>query len=212
MPSVTGLTAARMAQIEEAFIIDASLSGDDLILERGDGSTINVGSVRGPQGNPGSGTVQVERGTWTPTWTGVSTGSGSGLHNSGVYQFVGDPDSLDYGMLSMGIQLRFGPTSPTFPSGAAVRASIPSGFTLDGGPTTLTDSTSIGTATFILDGTDSYYGKALKYDADEVEVRAVDYSTGKLLMLNSTVPFTWATTGGNDLILIHIPSTWARRT
>lgn len=60
MATVTGLTAARMLLIEAASIVDGVVNGDNLILTRHDGSTINAGSVRGPQGIqgvPGSITV-----------------------------------------------------------------------------------------------------------------------------------------------------------
>lgn len=53
MATVTGLTAARMLEIEAASIVDGEVVGDDLILTKHDASTINAGSVRGPQGDPG---------------------------------------------------------------------------------------------------------------------------------------------------------------
>lgn len=57
MATVTGLTALRMLAIEAASIVDGEVVGNDLILERFDGSQINAGNVRGPQGiqgNPGT--------------------------------------------------------------------------------------------------------------------------------------------------------------
>ena len=54
MATVTGLTAARMAEIEDAQIVDASVVVDNLILERHDGGTIDAGNVRGPEGTAGS--------------------------------------------------------------------------------------------------------------------------------------------------------------
>lgn len=53
MPTVTGLTAARMEEIENQSIVGGSISGDSLILTRFDGATINAGNVRGPQGIKG---------------------------------------------------------------------------------------------------------------------------------------------------------------
>lgn len=50
MGVVTGLTKARILQIEEDSIVDAHLSGDNLILVNRGGEEFNVGSVRGPQG------------------------------------------------------------------------------------------------------------------------------------------------------------------
>lgn len=58
MASVTGYTAARMQQIEDQAIVGGHINGDNLILDRHNGGTINAGNVRGPQGVPGpSGSV-----------------------------------------------------------------------------------------------------------------------------------------------------------
>lgn len=53
MPTVTGLTAIRMLAIEAASVVSGVISGDNLILTKHDGSTINAGNVRGPQGVQG---------------------------------------------------------------------------------------------------------------------------------------------------------------
>lgn len=53
MATVTGLTAARMLEIEGQSIIDGSIIGGNLILEKFDGTTIDAGSVAGPQGPAG---------------------------------------------------------------------------------------------------------------------------------------------------------------
>lgn len=53
MATVTGLTAARMLAIEAESIVDGDVVGDNLILTRHDGVTINAGSVRGPVGPAG---------------------------------------------------------------------------------------------------------------------------------------------------------------
>ena len=53
MATVTGFTAARMLEIENATIVDASIIDGELILERHDAGTVNVGSVVGPEGPPG---------------------------------------------------------------------------------------------------------------------------------------------------------------
>ena len=53
MATVTGLTAARMLAIEAESVVNAHLTGDNLILVRHDASTIDVGSVRGATGVPG---------------------------------------------------------------------------------------------------------------------------------------------------------------
>jgi hypothetical protein len=51
--TVTGYTAARMKAIEDGTVIDGDVVGDNLILTRHDGATINAGNVRGPQGVTG---------------------------------------------------------------------------------------------------------------------------------------------------------------
>lgn len=56
MATVTGLTASRMEEIEAQSVVDGAIVGDDLVLERHDGTTINAGNVRGPQGIPGAAT------------------------------------------------------------------------------------------------------------------------------------------------------------
>lgn len=53
MGSVTGLTAARMLAIEAASVISGHISGNNLILDKHDGTTVDAGSVRGPQGSQG---------------------------------------------------------------------------------------------------------------------------------------------------------------
>ena len=58
MATVTGLTKARMEAIEAASIVSGTISGNDLILTKYSGETINAGNVRGatgptgPDGNP----------------------------------------------------------------------------------------------------------------------------------------------------------------
>lgn len=53
MATITGLTAARMLAIEAASVIAGIITGDNLILTKRDGTTINAGNVRGPQGVQG---------------------------------------------------------------------------------------------------------------------------------------------------------------
>lgn len=54
MATVTGLTAARMIEIEDASVVSGEVVGDDLILTTHGGDNINAGDVRGPQGDPGA--------------------------------------------------------------------------------------------------------------------------------------------------------------
>jgi len=65
MTTVTGITAARGEAIEAASIVDGEVVGDDLILSRFDGSTINAGNVRGPEGDPGPTGVSIPSGGTT---------------------------------------------------------------------------------------------------------------------------------------------------
>jgi microcystin-dependent protein len=53
MATVTGYTAERMKEIEDTTVIDGTISADDLILITREGTQINAGNVRGPQGVPG---------------------------------------------------------------------------------------------------------------------------------------------------------------
>lgn len=54
MATVTAYTAQRMKQIEDASIVGGRVSSDNLILTRFDGTEINAGNVRGPQGETGT--------------------------------------------------------------------------------------------------------------------------------------------------------------
>jgi microcystin-dependent protein len=53
MTTVTGLTAERMLAIEGASVVDGEIISGNLILTKHDGTTINAGSVAGPQGPAG---------------------------------------------------------------------------------------------------------------------------------------------------------------
>lgn len=57
MATITGLTAARMEAIEAASVVDGDVVGDNLILTKQDGSTINAGNVRGATGATGPTTL-----------------------------------------------------------------------------------------------------------------------------------------------------------
>lgn len=53
MATVTGFTAERMKEIEDAAIVAGAVVLDDLILTRHDGTNMNAGNVRGAQGPAG---------------------------------------------------------------------------------------------------------------------------------------------------------------
>lgn len=62
MATVDGLTKDRMLAIEAASVVDGDVVGDNLVLTRHDGSTIQAGSVRGPKGDPGTNGVNMTAG------------------------------------------------------------------------------------------------------------------------------------------------------
>jgi hypothetical protein len=66
MATITGLTADRMLAIEAASVVDGDIVGDNLILTKHDGSTVNAGNVRGPQGVPGPVSSDLAVGTALP--------------------------------------------------------------------------------------------------------------------------------------------------
>lgn len=53
MGTVSVFTADRMLAIENSSIVSGEVIGDNLILEQNDGTPIDAGNVRGPQGNQG---------------------------------------------------------------------------------------------------------------------------------------------------------------
>ena len=84
MATITGLTAERMLEIEAACIVAGGVVVDDLILTKHDGSTINAGNVRGPQGIQGP---QGDTGPTGPAWspTVVTALPGSPTDGQEVY-------------------------------------------------------------------------------------------------------------------------------
>jgi hypothetical protein len=58
MTIITGLTSARMLAIEAASIVSGTISGDNLILSKFSGATVNAGNVRGPKGDTGAGFLE----------------------------------------------------------------------------------------------------------------------------------------------------------
>lgn len=79
MASVTGYTAARMQEIENAAIVDGEVVGDDLILTRFDTTTINAGNVRGPIG-PGN-----TNNAWTAYTPTISQGASTNIDKTILY-------------------------------------------------------------------------------------------------------------------------------
>ena len=54
MGIITVFTAARMAAIEATAVVSGAVSGDNLILTKKNGTTVNAGNVRGPKGDTGN--------------------------------------------------------------------------------------------------------------------------------------------------------------
>ena len=52
MATVDGMSAAKMQEIADASVVEGHVDGDTLILTARDGTQINAGYVRGPQGDP----------------------------------------------------------------------------------------------------------------------------------------------------------------
>lgn len=208
MVSVTGRTAASMASLQAQTIVDAHLSGDNLILEKYNGSTVNVGSVRGATGAAGApgadgadgGAIAV--GTYTPTWTGITVGTAGSVQNTGGWTFVGEAASASPGLLTLRIAMRFGSTSPTLPSATAITVSIPSGFNLvaDADSTSLPEYMSLGEASFLdSSATLVVRGLCAKASATTLRVWRVDPTTLTNANFSSTAPFTWAAADGIDV-------------
>ena len=75
MATVTGLTADRMIEMENATVIDGNVVGTDLILVTRGGTEINVGFVQGPQGVQGPEGPPIPPGALMP-YAGVAAPTG----------------------------------------------------------------------------------------------------------------------------------------
>lgn len=65
--TITGLTAQRMIEIEQASVVTGAIEGDNLVLTTKGGKPITAGNVRGPRGLKGDPGGPVDA---TPTVTG----------------------------------------------------------------------------------------------------------------------------------------------
>lgn len=97
MATITGLTAARMMEIEAQSIVDGEVTGDNLILTRFDGDTIDAGNVRGPQGDKGDTGAQGPIGPAGLNWQGVWSETTNYVNDDAVFYLTsswfafGDP-------------------------------------------------------------------------------------------------------------------------
>ena len=121
MVQVTGLTKARMLLMEAATIVSGAIVGDDLILTKHDGSTVNAGNVRGPAGTAATG-------AYTPALTNMAIGTGGSASNSARYAFSGGPLIGDKGPLRIEGMFRFGTTGVTLPGTGVPGIGLPAGF------------------------------------------------------------------------------------
>ena len=90
MATVTGFTAARMQEIEDAVIVGAEVVDGDLILTLHDSSTVNAGSVLGP----GLQSVNAQTGT-TYTVDGTDCGKLVTLSNAAPITLTLPQDSSE---------------------------------------------------------------------------------------------------------------------
>ena len=148
MATVTGYTAAKMQQIEAASVVNGSVVDGDLILYKQDGTPINAGPVRGPQGiqgpdgdltdAPSDGKLYLRKdGAWyilAPT-AAPSDGLRYTLKNGAWQALAADPasDGNKYVMengawvrADRPWKLEFNNTGPTPPAGFSVGTIFPS--------------------------------------------------------------------------------------
>lgn len=91
MATVDGLTKARMLAIEAASVVDGDVVGDNLILTKHDGSTIDAGNVRGPAATLADISIRGDAASWawTANWGEFDTGD-----NAIYYQRLGRINTL----------------------------------------------------------------------------------------------------------------------
>lgn len=139
MPTVTGLTSARMLNIEANSVVSGAIVGNDLILTKFNAATINAGNVRGPQGDIGPmGEVSLAElvaalgdfteyvASFTPTLTGMAIGTGGSASNTAGYLYIGGSNVGDRGILCSWGAVVFGTSTPTYPTGPTIL--LPAGF------------------------------------------------------------------------------------
>lgn len=113
--TITGLTAQRMIQIEQASVVSGRVEGDNLILTTKGGQPITAGNVRGPKGDMGpyggpvdatstvTGGVRLAgnlKGTSTdPRVTGSFDSSVSLTNATATSTYAGSPQTLGVGVI-----------------------------------------------------------------------------------------------------------------
>lgn len=136
MATVTGLTATRMLAIEAQCIVSGAIVTNDLILTKQNGTTVNAGNVRGPQGVAGTtgatgatgptGSAGAAGVNGNTLLNGTATPPSSGLGANGDFYFNTSTNVI-YGPKASGtwpagvsIIGATGATGPTGPAGTSV--------------------------------------------------------------------------------------------
>lgn len=120
MATITGLTAARMLEIEASCIVDGAVLLDDLILTRHDGTTINAGNVRGAKGDPGDPGLKGDPGDPGPPGTAATITSVTAIGLA-----TGSAPTVTAGGTASARTFQFGiPAGATGPAGADADVSM----------------------------------------------------------------------------------------
>jgi hypothetical protein len=179
MATVTGFTASKMLEIENAAIVAGGVVLDDLILTRHDGTSFNAGNVRGPKGDTGD---TGNAGKWNPytcTIAGVTLGSS---WVTSEYSRVGDTVNVAI-RLSLGTGFSFG-ASPVF------SMPVSSANTIANGSVSLLDN-----------GVGIYPGHFSVFSANYVQIMAITPATGLATYITNTAPFAWA---AGDMLMFSL--------
>ena len=201
MPTVTGLTSARMLNIEANSVVSGAIVGNDLILTRFNAATINAGNVRGPQGVAGPmgevslaelsvsiGNLFEFNAAITPTLTGMAIGTGGGAFNSMGYLYMGGTEVGERGFLEVWGTVLFGTSTPTFPTGPTI--TIPPGFNF----LNTSNLRAIGDVYFndVSNAANNRVGRSYIVTATTVALLISTDAVSKVASLTTTTPFTWA--------------------
>lgn len=204
MTAVTALTATRMTELEAASVVGGHLTGNNLILEKFNATTIDAGAVKGPTGftgatgTPGADGEALSVGTYTPDWFAASMGNSGVAQNIGAWTFTGGPDVGDVGLLSIRIAARFGTNFQSFPS-TNVGVGIPPAFNwaTDGNSSTVPHRMSTCYVSFLDTSANAVYnGYCGLNSTTSFALWATLASDQSLRDLSTTIPFTWASGDG----------------
>lgn len=207
MTIVTAKTKARMLIAEGIPVVGAALSTNVLHLTRQNGSIIITPNVKGNSGLVGI-SNNIQRGTYTPSWTSVAPGTGGTMVNTVTYQVLDAGHALAEGVMNIGCQLRYGTTGATM-FAALPRFTLPSGWTIRSNAPIVTTFV-IGTALLIPQGVlaNAVHALAVRVSDTTIGVQMLTASS-TFIGFTSTTPFTWA---AGDVVLINVQGLPVRRT